>query len=151
MPKLSWAIAVSLLIGFVPSLGMAANAPASVPESKTATDVANIAVVKAFTAEFNTPEKGAEYLSDKAVLRMEEGKPAITGRKAFVDAVKPYIAQGQHFSIRYLEVFARSPVVVTHRVDTIQVAGKPDESYEIVGIFVVKDGKIVEWSDYLSK
>jgi limonene-1,2-epoxide hydrolase len=151
MQKVTWAIAASVFISFGPSLATAANAPVLVPESKTASEAANIAVVKAFTSDFNDPDKGAEYLADKAVLRMEEGKPALTGRKAFLDAIKPYIAQGQHFSVRYLEIFARGPVVVTRRIDTIQIAGKPDAPYEIVGIFVVKDGKITEWTDFLNK
>jgi limonene-1,2-epoxide hydrolase len=132
-------------------LGRAANAPAMAPQSKTAGDAANIAVVKAFAAAWNDPDKAAGYLSDKAVLRMEEDKPAVVGPKAFLDAIKPYLAQGQHFSIRYLEIFARGPVVVTHRIDTVSAQGKPDAPYEIVGVFVVKDGKIVEWTDFLDK
>jgi limonene-1,2-epoxide hydrolase len=151
MQKRLLAIAVLLSINFAASLGLAANAPALVSQGKTAREAATITVVKAFAAAWNDPDKAAEYLSDKASVRMEEDKPALIGRKAFIDAVKPYIAQGEHFSVRHLEIFARGPVVVTHRIDTVSTPGKPDASYDIVGVFVVKDGKIIEWSDYLNK
>ena len=151
MRKFILMMALSPLIGLAPAMGMAGDAPASVSESKTASDLANIALVKAFVAAWNDPDHAAQYLSDKAVVRMEENKPALVGRRAYADAVKPYLALGQHFSVRYLEIFARGPLVVTRRIDTIEAPGKTDAAYELVGVFVVKDGKIIEWSDFAAK
>ena len=40
---------------------------------------------------------------------------------------------------------------MNRRIDTMKTAGKPDQVFKVVGVFVVKDGKIVEWADYLEK
>ena len=48
-----------------------------------------------------------------------------------------------------LEIFAKGPVVVTSRVDTVKAPGKPDQVYKIAGVFIVKGGKITEWTDFL--
>ena len=50
--------------------------------------------MKAFTGAWADPVKAAEYLSDKAVIRMEEDKPALTGRKPFIDAWQAYFKTG---------------------------------------------------------
>jgi limonene-1,2-epoxide hydrolase len=151
MRKVLLAVALAPLLGLTPLLGAAANSPATVAESKTADEAARIAVVKAFAAAWNDPDKAAQYLSEQASVRMEEDKPAIVGRKGFIDGAKLYVAQGQHFSVRFVEIFARGPVVVTHRIDTVGAAGKADVPYDVVGVFVVKDGKIVQWDDYINK
>jgi limonene-1,2-epoxide hydrolase len=37
------------------------------------------------------------------------------------------------------------------RNDTLKTEGKPDQVFPVVGVFLVKDGKITEWTDYLDK
>src|SRR5262249_53548888 len=114
-------------------------------------DSANVKVVKNFIGAWSDPTKAAEYLSDKAVLRMEEDKPAITGKQPFIDAWKAFQQTGAGVSVKFVDTYARGPVVVTNRVDTIKSKDKPDQPFPVVGVFVVKDGKIVEWTDYLNK
>ena len=43
------------------------------------------------------------------------------------------------------------PVVMNKRIDTMKTAGKPDQVFPVVGVFIVKKGKITEWTDYLDK
>jgi limonene-1,2-epoxide hydrolase len=145
------AIAISLVLGATPLFATPENAPLKIAESRTERDAADIAVVKAFIDAWSDPDKAAEYLSVKASLRMEEDKPALIGPKAFVDAWKGFFKAGVHLSVKFHEIFARGPVVITHRTDTVLAEGKPDQPYDVVGVFVVKDKKIVEWTDYLSK
>jgi limonene-1,2-epoxide hydrolase len=143
-------IAATLMLGFTSSLAMAADAPAKESGKQTAQDAANIAVVKAFIAGWNESGRGVDQLSDKASIRMEEDKPAIVGKKAYVDGWSA-MAPDQRLTVKIHEVIALSPVVLTRRTDTVVTPGKPDMPFEISGVFIVKDGKIVEWTDYLHK
>ena len=154
MQKLSLAIVGVLLLGLSPA--MAADAPAAAPaapaaKAKGGHDSKNVTVVKDFIGAWSDPAKAAEYLSDKAVVRMEEDKPALTGRQPFMDAWKGYFQTGQGISVEIKDTYAKGPVVVTNRIDTLTSKDKPDQPFPVVGVFVVKGGKIVEWTDYLVK
>ena len=47
---------------------------------------------------------------------------------------------------RVLETFASGPIVINHRIDRFD---SPNPlTWEGVGVFFIKDGKIKEWSDY---
>jgi limonene-1,2-epoxide hydrolase len=81
---------------------------------------------------------------------MLEDQPALVGKKAYVDAWGA-LQPDQRMSVKYHEILARNPVVVTRRTDTLITPGKPDQLFEISGVFIVRDGKIVEWTDYNSK
>ena len=45
-----------------------------------------------------------------------------------------------------LDTFARGPMVVNERID--RFSNFPLKSWHGVGVFFLKDGKIVEWYDY---
>jgi limonene-1,2-epoxide hydrolase len=45
-------------------------------------------------------------------------------------------------------VHACGPVVVVVRTDIRKQEGHPDKPIPAVGIFAVRDGKIIQWSDY---
>jgi limonene-1,2-epoxide hydrolase len=80
---------------------------------------------------------------------MEEDKPAIVGPKAVAAAFKSFMPSGTTISVKILTSKANGPVVVNTRVDTLKTTGKPDQDFKVVGVFVVKNGKIKEWTDYL--
>jgi limonene-1,2-epoxide hydrolase len=145
------AIAGLVMLAVAPTGARAADAPAKAAEAKGGHDTANVKLVKAFIGAWTDPAKAAEYLSDKAVVRMEEDKPATTGRQPFIDAWKGYFHTGNGIAVKFLDTYARGPVVVTNRIDTLTSKDKPDQPFPVVGVFVVKDGKIVEWTDYLNK
>ncbi len=46
-----------------------------------------------------------------------------------------------------LETFAKGPMVINHRIDHFSSSTRP-LTWEGVGVFFLKDGKIKEWSDY---
>jgi limonene-1,2-epoxide hydrolase len=48
-----------------------------------------------------------------------------------------------------LETFARGPVVVNSRIDSTLKGTHATHPTSVVGVFVVKNGKIKEWSDYV--
>ena len=80
---------------------------------------------------------------------MEEDKPAIVGPAAVAAAFKGFMGPGVTLSVKILTSKSNGPVVVNTRVDTMKTAGKPDQAFKVVGVFVVKKGKIKEWTDYL--
>ena len=151
MRKISLVIAGLALLAVTPTGTFAADEAAPAAAKKAPHDNANVKVVKDFIGAWTDPTKAAEYLSDKAVVRMEEDKPATTGRQPFIDAWKGFQQTGAGVSVKFVDTYARGPVVVTQRVDTITTKGKPDQPFKVVGVFVVKDGKIAEWTDYLEK
>jgi len=52
------------------------------------------------------------------------------------------------YDIEIHSIHTCGPVVVVSRTDTRKEEGKPDKPVPAVGVFAVKNGKIVEWSDY---
>jgi limonene-1,2-epoxide hydrolase len=79
---------------------------------------------------------------------MEEDKPAIVGPAAVAAAFKAFMGHGEKINVKFLSNVAHGPVVVNTRIDTMTTPGKPDQAFKVVGVFVVKGGKIKEWADY---
>jgi limonene-1,2-epoxide hydrolase len=123
--------------------------PARAEES--AADKAKIKVVNDFIAAWNEPDKAVTYVSDKSSVRMVEGQPAVIGPAALDAMLKSILTSGTTVSVKTLNTTVRGPVVVNKRVDTIKSPGKPDQAFPVVGVFLVRDGKIAEWIDYLDK
>ena len=73
-----------------------------------------------------------------------------SGPAAVAAEMKSFTASGQSVDVKLLEIFAKGPVVVTSRVDTVKAPGKPDQVYQIAGVFIVKGDKITEWTDFLA-
>ncbi len=126
---------------------MAARAEfAPTPEER-----ANLKVVAAFMSAWNTPEVTVTDISGNASVRVVEGQPAAVGRAAVAGASKRFPVPGVRVEVEVLGATVHGPVVVNSRIDTVKTEGKPDEMYPVTGVFAVKNGKIVEWSDYLLK
>ena len=58
---------------------------------------------------------------------------------------------GMTLEVDTLSTTAHGPVVLNKRIDTLKTQGKPEQVFPVVGVFVVKNGKIEEWADYLDK
>lgn len=141
-------------------LGVLATALPSIASAKaaplTAGEQANIKVVKAFFEASNAQPLDLEklihtFFAPDALVRWSEDAPAVKGQAAAIDAMKSMMTPGTTFDIKILDIFAKGPVVVTSRIDTMKVSGKPDMPFNVAGLHVVKDGKITEYTDYLAK
>jgi limonene-1,2-epoxide hydrolase len=80
---------------------------------------------------------------------MEEDKPAVIGPKMFLEEVKKIANPNVTYGVEIHETFARGPLVANVRTDTAKTKGKPDQAFKVVGVFIVKHGKIQEWTDYI--
>ena len=120
-------------------------------EAESATEKANMEVVSDFIASWDDPDKAVTYLSANASVRMVEDEPAVVGRVAVAATFKGFMTPGMTLTVETLSTTAHGPVVLNKRIDTLKMLDKPDQVFPVVGVFVVKDGKITEWVDYLDK
>ena len=75
---------------------------------------------------------------------MTENQPPNQGRQAVEDRIKTYLDNVQSFEV--IETFAKGPMVFNERHDRF-TAG-PLKMWHGVGVFFLRNGKIVEWYDY---
>ncbi len=109
---------------------------------------ANVKLVTAFCDAWSTRDlsRVLPYLSDDCVYRMTETTPPATGHEGVTTRLKASIERSERVQFRILDTFASGPIVITHRIDRF-VSARP-LTWERVGVFFVKDGRIKEWSDY---
>jgi limonene-1,2-epoxide hydrolase len=106
-------------------------------------------VVTDFVNSWDDPDKSVTFLSDDASVRMEEDKPPVVGPAAVGAAFKGFMSPGTTLKVKILSTTAEGPVVMNRRIDTLTMPGKPPQSFKVVGVFIVKGGKIKEWTDFL--
>jgi limonene-1,2-epoxide hydrolase len=75
---------------------------------------------------------------------MTETNPPIAGVEKVLETYKALNATSIEFKV--LETLTAGPIVINRRID--RFAGPRSFTWEGVGVFFVKDGKIKEWSDY---
>ncbi len=146
-------------LGALAAAGLAGSAAAEdAPAAKAAPDVEKTNVklvddfIKSWSAkDFDADKIAAQYLADDCVVRMEEDKPPLMGPAAVAAAFKSFLTNGTTLKVKIAQTFAHGPVVANSRVDTMVAPGKPPQSFPVAGVFVVKNGKIKEWTDYLAK
>jgi limonene-1,2-epoxide hydrolase len=134
------------LLGFTPSV-----------EAATAlsdNEKANLKRVQDFCGtwgaeDFDADEVMKEYLTPDCSVRVIHTQPFLSGPNAVAAAFKSYMPHGERVKVKFLFTYAKKPLVVTHRIDSVITPGKPDQNFEVVGVFLLKDGKIKEWTDYV--
>jgi limonene-1,2-epoxide hydrolase len=78
-----------------------------------------------------------------------EGGPVHTGHAAVEGAVRPFLAKYERVEFEILRMSAIGPVVSHERTENYYgPGGKLDTHFHVVGLLVIKDGKIVLWRDY---
>jgi limonene-1,2-epoxide hydrolase len=127
------------------SLGKSAIAA----DEKKSDTKANEKIVDDFITAWNDPDTAVTFLADNCAVRMEEDKPAITGPANVAAAFKGFMGHGEEVDVKILHTYAEGPLVTNKRVDTLTTPGKPPQTFPMVGVFIVKKGKIIEWTDYL--
>lgn len=139
----------AFVAGALGAVAVAGLTGASATAAPTEAQKANIKIVEDFIKAWNEPDKSITYLADDASVRMEEDKPPVVGPTAVNAAFKAFMGHGETIDVKILSTFAEGPVVTNTRIDTLKTPGKPDQAFKVVGVFVVKKGKIKEWTDYL--
>ena len=130
-------------LGVAAATAVARTADAAEP---SATEKANMQIVKDFCAAWPSHdlEKILAFFPDNGAYRMTEAMEPAKGREALTARIKTFINNVSQFEI--LDTWARGPMVINERID--RFSNFQLKSWHGVGVFLVKDGKIVEWYDY---
>ena len=107
--------------------------------------------LKGWAAADATSARLAEVVADDATIQPQQDKPAATGKPAIISAFDGYLEKGRRWDITVLETFAKGPVVVNSRIDASHYPGQKGHGTQVVGVFIVQEGKIRGWSDYRVK
>lgn len=115
--------------------------------------VRNLALVEELSRIWEIPssaEAMLPYFAEDCAVRLMESLPFAIGHDALVQQVRSLMPLGtEHMRIKPISMHATGPMVVTHRLDTFVVPGKPDVDFEMFGVFHIVDGKIKEWTDFM--
>jgi limonene-1,2-epoxide hydrolase len=129
------------------SLGLAAFAgPVKAAADWTPAEKANVDAVNAFCATWPSHDvtKIMSFFADQCSYRLVETREPAKGRDAVRTQIASILDSVQGFKV--LDTFAKGPMVFNERIDSF-VSG-PLRSWHGVGVFFLKEGKIVEWYDY---
>ncbi len=88
------------------------------------------------------------YLADTISYRITETTPPIVGRTAFHDRISAIIGRMTRIEFAVVETMAKGPIVINERRDEL-VSAQGTRRFHCVGMFFLKDGQIVEWTDYI--
>jgi limonene-1,2-epoxide hydrolase len=133
-------------LGAVMTLGAGGAAQAA---ELTDTEKANVKLVGDFCAAWATRDfaKILPFLAEDSSYRMSETTPAVAGHAGVRERLGSWLESSQQIEFKILDTYAKGPMVVNHRVDRFVSSTRP-LTWEGVGVFFVKDGKIKEWFDY---
>src|SRR3954465_4845047 len=115
----------------------------------SAAEQANIKVVTDFCAAWagHDLNRLMSFFADTCAYRVSEGRDPIKGREAVTATIKGFLDRVLRFEV--LDTYAKGPMVFNERIDHFTPGGQmPLKSWHGVGVFFLKDGKIVEWQDY---
>jgi limonene-1,2-epoxide hydrolase len=131
-------------LGLAAIAGMPGRADAA---GWTPAEKANVQVVKDFCAAWpsHNLDKVMSFFAENCTYRVTETMEPNKGRQAVTDRIKSFLNQVEKFDV--LETFAKGPMVFNERHDHFGPGG-PLKMWHGVGVFFLKDGKIVEWYDY---
>lgn len=133
-------------LGAVAALGLAAAAEAG---QQSDAENANAKLVGDFCAAWATRDfaRILPFLAADSVYRMSETTPPVAGHAGVRERLGTWLETSQQIDFKILETFAKGPMVINHRIDRFVSTTRP-LTWEGVGVFFVKDGKIKEWFDY---
>ena len=136
-----------LVTGALGAAAMSLAAPGAAAAESTATEAANVKLVTDFFGSFTDLEKPKSFLAPGCAVRFDENQAPMIGPAAFEAALRAGVGAGK-VSVKVLGTSAKGPIVMNERVDTITAPGKPVQIFKAVGVLLIRDGKIKEWTDY---
>jgi limonene-1,2-epoxide hydrolase len=144
---------------FFRASGLGAIAAAASGEIPTLADTSsvektNIQVVKDFCQSWSDdppdPDKMVDqFMTDDCLVRFGDKVAPVSGRGAVVALFGTFLTNGERYDLKIQETFARGPVVMNARIDSTLKGARSTNPTQVVGVFVLRDGRIKEWSDYV--
>jgi limonene-1,2-epoxide hydrolase len=123
--------------------GMARSANAA---ELTTEEQANVQLVNDFCAAWPSHDLGKvmAFFADDGAYRMTETTELADGRDAVSTRIQTILNNVDRFEV--LDTFARGPMVINERIDYF--SDFSIKTWHGVGVFFIRDGKIVDWYDY---
>ncbi|HYA17575.1 MAG TPA: nuclear transport factor 2 family protein [Bryobacteraceae bacterium] len=127
------------------ALGAGIAHPLAAAET-TPAEKANIEVVNGFIASWpgHDTAKIMSFFAENCAYRMTETTEPNKGREAVTSRIAALAPTVEGFEV--LDTWARGPMVINERIDRFTSGAL--KSWHGVGVFFLRDGKIVEWYDY---
>lgn len=113
-------------------------------------ETANVKVVNQMCAAWKAPldfEAIGRFLAADCVFRASETAPPLKGRQAIADGLRKMLGSPSAAEFEVVQTFARGPLVVNERFDRFTMPSR-QVNWNGVGVFIVRNGLIAEWSDY---
>lgn len=112
----------------------------------TSAEQTNVQLVNEFCAAWPSHDlsKVMSFFAEDGAYRMTETTPLADGRDAVSARIQTIINNVDRFEV--LDTFARGPMVINERID--HFSGFALKTWHGVGVFFIRDGKIVDWYDY---
>jgi limonene-1,2-epoxide hydrolase len=129
--------------GAIALAGMARSASAA---ELTNDEEANVQLVNDFCAAWpsHNLDKVMAFFTDDSAYRMTETTELADGRDAVSTRIQTILNNVDRFDV--LDTFARGPMVINERIDYF--SDFTIKTWHGVGVFFIRDGKIVDWYDY---
>lgn len=115
----------------------------------TSEEQTNIQLVNDFCAAWSSHDldRLMTFFADDGAYRMTETTELADGREAVSARIGSFLNNVERFDI--LDTFARGPMVINERIDYF--SNFAIRSWHGVGVFFIREGKIVDWYDYTIK
>lgn len=113
---------------------------------RSSEEQANVQLVNDFCAAWpaHNLDRLMSFFADDGAYRMTETSQLADGREAVAGRIKTILDNVVRFDV--LDTFARGPMVVNERIDYFSDFAL--KSWHGVGVFFIREGKIVDWYDY---
>lgn len=133
-------------IGGAAGLALLTRPPEAQAAAMSAVEAANLKLVNDFCALFPTKDaaKVMGFFSDNPAYRQTELVAPAVGRQAVAEKADGLVKVVTKFVVH--DSWARGPMVINERTDYFDSPRL--KSWHGVGVFLVQNGKIVEWYDY---
>jgi limonene-1,2-epoxide hydrolase len=136
----------ALAAGGIGLAGFAGLPGAAQAADMSPSEKANVQIVSDFCAAFSghNLDRIMSFFAETCAYRVTETQEPFKGRTAVTDRIRSSLDRIEKFEV--IESYAKGPMVFNERRDSF--TGGPLKLWHGVGVFFLKDGKIVEWYDY---
>jgi limonene-1,2-epoxide hydrolase len=117
-----------------------------------ALEAANIDLVTRFCKSWETADVSVllDFVADTVFYKMWDADDAIEvqGREAFQQVIGGFLSSMDTVEFDILRTQCMGKVVINERTDRF-ISSRGQMVFSVTGVFVVEEGKIVYWKDYL--
>ncbi len=117
-------------------------------------DARAIALVRALCEIWEAPDYSAEamvpFFTEDCAVRLMHTLPFARGHAQLIEQARMLMPSAEaRMRVRHLSTQLAGPLVIAHRIDTLVAPGQPEADWEMLGVFLIENGKVREWTDYM--